>query len=784
MIGQALNVRIDVCPELKVGRNGRRWRPQTPALGQWRRWAVTAEKTEHPAARLRQLPKALVGPLKSCLANTDPVAPATWRALLDYVFDWDEARTQPHYALRYVAIADRARAEVRVQQRQPELIDRLVQRSIRDTGFQATTASTLYELLLPNDLKDSLGQLTRLVLEVDAETAGYPWELMMEGGEPLCVKLGFVRQLETVHFRSHIRASTAMSAYVVGNPLTDANLPGLPHAGDEARRVAALLRRDFEVELKCERPTAQEVFGGLFARPYRILHLAGHGYYEASANPGQSARSGMLLENGLFLTAVEIGQMRNVPDLAFVNCCYLGQVGAEAGAASGVPFNKLAASLSRELIEMGVRAVVAAGWAVRDDAAAEFAEVFYGAMLGGETFGNALKEARLKIWERYRDCNTWGAYQAYGDPDFRLTDTQDSKRDGKEQRYVAVEEVLYALRSIWIETQDLGTDPAVPPEVTDKRKASLKERLSDLQKECSPRWMTNGELLHRFGRVYGELGEFAVAIDYYQRALITEDSENPVNMTLVEQLANLEARLGQKTNAPELIDGAVKRLGNLVTLGDTCERLALLGSACKRQAQIGADEDLTKLLKDSAEWYRQAAETGIERGHFDPYHALNWITIQALLGAEVPDSGSWLARCEAAAVERYAANRIFWDAVALADADVARRLLSQTLQSDAVEDIVAHYRNVFAAAQATPREQDSVLNQLKFIQSTLERLGDTGAAGDAIRAILYGLTGEGEPKPASAQRRPSKKRNAKVSARTGGKSKAGGKSGTPKKTGR
>ncbi len=69
---------------------------------------------------------------------------------------------------------------------------------------------------------------------------------------------------------------------------------------------------------------------------------------------------------------------------------------------------------------MGVRAVVAAGWAVQDNAAKEFAQKFYEYMLGGETFGRALKTARIHVYENFSDSNTWGAYQAYGDPDYRL----------------------------------------------------------------------------------------------------------------------------------------------------------------------------------------------------------------------------------------------------------------------------------------------------------------------------------------------------------------------------
>ena len=86
----------------------------------------------------------------------------------------------------------------------------------------------------------------------------------------------------------------------------------------------------------------------------------------------------MVLDNGVFLTAVEVGQMQQVPELVFLNCCHLGQTGPDAAAprTPAVEFNRLAASVSRELIEMGVRAVVAAGWAVKDDDAKEFAEKF------------------------------------------------------------------------------------------------------------------------------------------------------------------------------------------------------------------------------------------------------------------------------------------------------------------------------------------------------------------------------------------------------------------------
>ena len=69
---------------------------------------------------------------------------------------------------------------------------------------------------------------------------------------------------------------------------------------------------------------------------------------------------------------------------------------------------------------MGVRAVVAAGWAVDDDAAALFARTFYERMLSGVPFGRAVHQARAEVYRRFPRSNTWGAYQCYGDPDWKL----------------------------------------------------------------------------------------------------------------------------------------------------------------------------------------------------------------------------------------------------------------------------------------------------------------------------------------------------------------------------
>ncbi len=75
-----------------------------------------------------------------------------------------------------------------------------------------------------------------------------------------------------------------------------------------------------------------------------------------------------------------------------------------------------AASVARAFLKRGARAIVVAGWAVEDAAARTFAETLYDHILDGETFGRAVREARLHARREQPGVNTWGAYQCYGNP--------------------------------------------------------------------------------------------------------------------------------------------------------------------------------------------------------------------------------------------------------------------------------------------------------------------------------------------------------------------------------
>ena len=146
------------------------------------------------------------------------------------------------------------------------------------------------------------------------------------------------------------------------------------------------------------------------------MHIAAHGGF----NPKKPDHSGVMIGPDHFLTAQTIAQLSAVPELVFLNCCHSGRI-EESAESAGRHDNAhlLAASISRELMQIGVRAVVAAGWSVEDAAAVTFAKTFYGQLLATAGFGDAVMTARREA-AKVNGSMTWAAYQCYGDPEFRL----------------------------------------------------------------------------------------------------------------------------------------------------------------------------------------------------------------------------------------------------------------------------------------------------------------------------------------------------------------------------
>ena len=269
-------------------------------------------------------------------------------------------------------------------------------------------------------LKADLAGGGNLTLVLDPRVADYPWEMLamrLDAGtaRPLCVERGLLRQLDlgTQRLRA-IKRATSTNALVIGNPPASPTFQALEGAKEEAVAVADLLAgQDYNVTrlifdeqgrpLPAPDDTLDPLQGvppdrywevildELYRREYRIVHLAAHGMYDAA----RPSRSGAVIGPSRFLSALAFRSLRAMPELVFFNCCHLGRVDEPTGQDAPV-YGQVASSVAEELMLCGIRAVVAAGWAVNDRDAVAFAKLLYEKLLDGVPFGDATRDARTQ----------------------------------------------------------------------------------------------------------------------------------------------------------------------------------------------------------------------------------------------------------------------------------------------------------------------------------------------------------------------------------------------------
>ena len=564
--------------------------------------------------------------------------------------------------LRYYAFTDRARVEESLVAGDMRNADDFVRDAVASTRDDPAVAKTLFEMLVPNRLKQQAPDQRDLVLVVDDESARFPWELMQDrwshDGKPLAVAAGMLRQLKVQEQRDNAVHSMDMAALVIGDPDLGSGERGaddrtaleqLPGARAEAETVVATFGAQGFDARSVIGGSSSEILTALHADGYRVLHLAGHGVHnyllpadEASDEICESCEqrlpatpkrvSGMVIGNNRFLTPGDVRQMRVVPELVFINCCHLGRT------QSRLRMNELAANLGVQFIRMGVRAVIAAGWAVDDAAAKRFAKVFYQAMFDGLTFGDAVRDARAAVWDRHRGSNTWGAYQCYGDPGFRLRAGGDRRVSGPPVSFVSPSELVAELRNL---AGGMKTSARDEGDI-----AWLLERVPQTSLDA---WLQRADVGAALGIAYGELGMFDAAVEHLGRALQGEDAA--LSVAAIEQRANFRvraaaARVAALGDAPGVTDKAFEEavmaadgeigeaiadLQRLCDFAPTAERQALLGGAYKRRALINRFSDLgLQWLGECAAHYREADRLSSRDGKPMAYHVIQWLSAQAL----------------------------------------------------------------------------------------------------------------------------------------------------------
>ncbi len=518
----------------------------------------------------------------------------------------------------------RARSEVRAQHTQPALVRKLVERAATARRSDPRLGRTLFQLLVPLELKPFLSGTDRAVLKLDGRTAPIPWELLdtepADGNsvaasvpKPWAIRTQLLRTLSTGPFRNNpLDANAEDAVLIIGAPNTEGTAyPPLEGAQREAQAVAALLGGPGGVKPKLLFPLVDknefdEIIGALMARPYRIVHVAGHGApQQFDAKTGELLSSGgVVLSQGVYLGPDEIEKLETVPELVFVNCCHLGGHEAKDTLSVEQPV-AFAAGVADALIQIGVRCVVAAGWAVDDEAAEIFACSFYGALLAGRPFIEAVAQAREDTWTRTPHSKTWAAYQCYGDPNWTFRrSTGDALASTPDPRSSAhgVAEGIASPAGLALVLEDLAVRTRYATDDVAGEQERARARLRELQEHHGDAWGGMGAVAEAFGVAWEVAQDSDAAIAWYGRAMRANDASASVQAH--EQLGKLLVErawgLAQDPNTDaatrslvrDELATALRELQTLAALQPTVKRLTLLGQAWQRHAQLQAAQGM------------------------------------------------------------------------------------------------------------------------------------------------------------------------------------------------
>lgn len=740
------------------------------ATDAWRALRVQADTTPGRFVLDETVPSrtgALLKPLDAGYRGTD----------YDFISAVTEDGGVGNAEVVYTLDTKRARTEVRARATQSRLVRQLVKQASNDRNADAKIGETLFQLLIPVEMEPFLGGSTELVMELDASTAGIPWELLdspsRDGGEsrPWAIRSKLIRKLRTSDFRSHVvDSSKDANVLVIGEPECDSRIyPPLPSARAEACAVAELFRKVLGPErvsplIRPDGPTAAgpsatQVLNTLLdtARPWRIVHIAGHGeppemlgtepVRPDDSPPREGDPRGVVLANATYLGPREIEGMRQVPELVFVNCCHLAArnpeqvlridtlIGDAAKDRRGQPYDRalFAAGVAEKLIDIGVRCVVAAGWAVDDEAARTFATAFYECILRGDRFIDAVGYARAAA----KDVggNTWGAYQCYGDPDWVFTregaDAQrPDRRLGDEFGGVVSPAALQlALETIEVESTrpfDVPDDDAGDARAQQRRAAQNSEvyraKLRHLEGRFRGTWGASGAIAERFARAWVAVGDRAAAIDWYEKARTAEDGT--ASMRVVEQLGNLRAReafsradrAGDFETARGEILRARQLLGDLAKDHASLERLNLCASAGKRLAMLERSagrptQEATIATRDA---YKTAADEARDRRLPDFFYpALNRMAAELMLDPDWAGFDAAETEIRGQLTARHHDEPDFWTAVGLIELRLYGAMHRRAVAAERA-GLLDEYDDLYAR-DPTPWKWASVVDQLKFV---------------------------------------------------------------------
>lgn len=285
----------------------------------------------------------------------------------------------------------------------------------------------LLDSIAQQNVQDQLrGKDLYLEIGIDEPLIEFPWELLHDGTEYLCLKhkvARFVNLMEqTIPTNSPPDPWTAgpLSVLIISVPIpqqrtgrpafnfltsvqkeTDTIIAIVDSLGPAAKRKT-LVGQD---------ATGDAVYQAIQDDRYHIIHYNGHAYFDAE----QPTNSSLCL----FDQDMEAGDIlsyfgKRPPVLSFMNGC---ETAAMPGGGPTTKNRYDIFSLARAFLDTGSY-LIGNRWKVGDEAAAAFADTFYKKLLlEGQPLGHVIREARKDCKAKMPDYDfSWASYIFYGDP--------------------------------------------------------------------------------------------------------------------------------------------------------------------------------------------------------------------------------------------------------------------------------------------------------------------------------------------------------------------------------
>lgn len=382
---------------------------------------------------------------------------------------------------RFGAITENASLPERAIPLDPNLVDRANDELAGEwrAHLQPERGQLLERLLVPADLRPHLTGNSPVVMLLDSTTARIHWEMIAQSEsltpysdridwdwseaerrrilEPLFLgtRRGLTRQLRTAFApppEPPPPPRRVLRVLVIADPAPDAPLEGAEEEGvavaDLFESFNTLLATETESRISVVRlfgpneATRTHVMRHLVCRSYDVLHFAGHCVYDEN----DPSRQGWLFnkQNMEVLSPNELNRVDRIPKFVFSNACESGVTPDRSGDRSA----DLAPSFAESFFSRGVSNFVCTAWPVNDAAAREFAVTLYSQLLGIDARGRpkkkdpwlpepmheAMREARLHTLGFPDGVQTWGAYQHYGNPYFRLFEQSETGRTARSKQ--------------------------------------------------------------------------------------------------------------------------------------------------------------------------------------------------------------------------------------------------------------------------------------------------------------------------------------------------------------